>query len=176
MRKPRTPAAPPKARGSSVERQRVNLQIRSVQANDFAALYALDQACFAPGIAWSKAELTYFLKYPGNIGLLAEDEAANLAGFAIAGPQRRRGVLMARLITIDVRHDLRRQGVGHTLLAAIEERLRDAGVQSLLLEVAVDNDAAQAFYERHGFARTGRIPGYYLGRIDALVMEKSLQT
>jgi len=44
------------------------------------------------------------------------------------------------------------------------------------LEVAVDNDAAQAFYQRHGFVRTGRIPGYYLGRIDALVMEKSLQT
>jgi ribosomal-protein-alanine N-acetyltransferase len=154
----------------------VNLHIRPVRGEDFSALYALDQACFAPGIAWSKAELTYFLKYPGNIGLIAEDEAASLAGFAIAGPQRRRGVLIARLITIDVRQELRRQGVGHNLLAAMEERLRDAGVQSLLLEVAVDNDAAQAFYQRHSFVRTGRIPGYYLGRIDALVMEKSLQT
>jgi ribosomal protein S18 acetylase RimI-like enzyme len=154
----------------------VNLHIRPVRGEDFPALYALDQACFAPGIAWSKAELTYFLKYPGNIGLIAEDEAASLAGFAIAGPQRRRGVLIARLITIDVRQELRRQGVGHNLLAAMEERLRDAGVQSLLLEVAVDNDAAQAFYQRHSFVRTGRIPGYYLGRIDALVMEKSLQT
>lgn len=153
-----------------------SLHIRSVHAEDFPALYALDQACFAPGIAWSKAELTYFLKYPGNIGLVAEDEAASLAGFAIAGPQRRRGVRIARLITIDVRHELRRQGVGHTLLVAMEERLRATGVQSLLLEVAVDNAAAQAFYQRHGFARTGRIPGYYLGRIDALVMEKPLQT
>lgn len=153
-----------------------SLHIRSVHAEDFPALYALDQACFAPGIAWSKAELAYFLKYPGNIGLVAEDEAASLAGFAIAGPQRRRGVRIARLITIDVRHELRRQGVGHTLLVAMEERLRATGVQSLLLEVAVDNAAAQAFYQRHGFARTGRIPGYYLGRIDALVMEKPLQT
>jgi ribosomal protein S18 acetylase RimI-like enzyme len=42
------------------------------------------------------------------------------------------------------------------------------------LEVAVDNATAQSFYERHGFVRTGRIPGYYLGRIDALVMEKTL--
>ena len=39
---------------------------------------------------------------------------------------------------------------------------------------AVDNTAAQEFYVRHGFARTGRIPGYYLGRIDALAMEKQL--
>jgi [ribosomal protein S18]-alanine N-acetyltransferase len=158
----------------------VNLHIRPVRirpahAEDFASLFALDQACFAPGIAWSKAELAYFLKYPGNIGLVAEDEASTLAGFAIAGPQRRRGVLIARLITIDVRLELRRQGVGHALLVAMEERLRAAGAQSLLLEVAVDNATAQAFYERHGFTRTGRIPGYYLGRIDALVMEKPLQ-
>jgi [ribosomal protein S18]-alanine N-acetyltransferase len=44
----------------------------------------------------------------------------------------------------------------------------------VLLEVAVDNATAQSFYERHGFVRTGRIPGYYMGRIDALVMEKQL--
>ena len=100
----------------------MDLRIRPARAEDFASLFALDQACFAPGIAWSNAELGYFLKYPGNIGLVAEDEAANLAGFAIAGPQRRRGVLIARLITIDVRLELRRQGVGHALLAAMEER------------------------------------------------------
>ena len=49
------------------------------------------------------------------------------------------------------------------------------GVVAVLLEVAVDNTAAQEFYVRHGFARTGRIPGYYLGRIDALAMEKQLE-
>lgn len=149
--------------------------IRPVRNEDFTRLYALDRACFPPGIAWSKAELGYFLKYPGNIGLVAEDEATNLAGFAIAGPLRRRGVLIARLITIDVRHELRRKGVGHALLLAIEDSLRAAGAQALMLEVAIDNAAAQAFYERHGFARTGRIPGYYNGRLDALVMEKPLQ-
>lgn len=150
------------------------INIRPVRNDDFSALYALDQACFPPGIAWSKAELGYFLKYPGNIGLIAEDESSSLAGFAIAGPHRRRGILIGRLITIDVREDSRRKGVGHTLLLAIEERLSAAGVQALMLEVAADNAAAQAFYTRHGFTPTGRIPGYYNGRLDALVMEKPL--
>ncbi len=45
---------------------------------------------------------------------------------------------------------------------------------ALILEVAVDNHGAQEFYAGHGFVRTGRIPGYYLDRIDALVMEKPL--
>ncbi len=147
------------------------IKLRAVRNEDFAALHALDQACFAPGIAWSKAELLYFLKYPGNVAILAEDAGVPV-GFAIAGTQRRQGKLLGRLITIDVDAARRRRGVGEALLKAAEERLREAGATTVLLEVAVDNSAAQAFYERHGFTRTGRIPGYYLGRIDALVMEK----
>ncbi len=148
--------------------------LRAVSPDDFPNLYALDQACFDPGIAWSKAELLYFMKYPGNIGVLAEDESGRLAGFAIAGKQRRQGSIFGRLITIDVDAQLRRRGIGHVLLEEIERQLRAAGANAVLLEVAVDNATAQSFYERHGFVSTGRIPGYYLGRIDALVMEKPL--
>jgi len=153
----------------------VRVPICSAQPEDYAALHALDQACFPPGIAWSKAELGFFLRYPGNLVLIAENDQGGIAGFSIAGTERRSGRLTGRLITIDVRDEHRRQGVGHALLSAIEERLRAQGVETVKLEVAVDNAAAQEFYARHGFTRTGRIPGYYLGRIDALVMEKPLQ-
>lgn len=150
------------------------LALRPVAPDDLPILFNLDQACFAPGIAWSKAELQYFLKYPGNIAVVAEDEAGRIAGFAIAGRQLRKGTVLGRLITIDVDPAQRRRGVGHMLLEETELRLRGVGATAVLLEVAVDNTSAQAFYERHGFVRTGRIPGYYLGRIDALVMEKQL--
>ena len=96
-------------------------------------------------------------------------------GFAIAGRQRRRGALVGRLITIDVDGAWRRRGMGHSLLEEIENRASGKGVVAVLLEVAMDNTAAQEFYVRHGFVRTGRIPGYYLGRIDALAMEKQLE-
>lgn len=150
------------------------MTIRPARSEDFAALYALDQACFVPGISWSKAELGYFLRYPGNFSLVAENDGGGVAGFAIAGTERRRGALLGRLITLDVNPAMRRRRVGEALLAAVEERLRAGGVQTLLLEVAVDNDGAQAFYDRSGFVPTGRIQGYYLGRIDALTMEKAL--
>jgi [ribosomal protein S18]-alanine N-acetyltransferase len=150
------------------------MEIREARAEDFAELYALDQACFAPGISWSKAELGYFLKYPKNFALAAEAEPGKIAGFTIAGTLRRQGALLGRLITLDVRPEMRRRRVGGALLHAVEERLRAAGATALLLEVAVDNESAQAFYRRHGFAQTGRIRGYYLGRIDALTMEKAL--
>ena len=152
----------------------MTLRLRPVEQVDFPALYALDQACFAPGIAWSKAELQYFLKYPGNIGVVAEDATRRIAGFAIAGKQLRKGAVLGRLITIDVDATQRRRGVGHMLLEDIERQLRAAGATAVLLEVAVDNLTAQSFYTHHGFVSIGRIPGYYLGRIDALAREKPL--
>jgi [ribosomal protein S18]-alanine N-acetyltransferase len=152
----------------------VDWRLRAVRREDFDALYALDQVCFAPGIAWSKAEMHYFLKHPSNFAVVAEGEKPGIAGFAIAGTQRRGGKVVGRLITIDVRAEARRQRLGHALMEAVEERLRAAGATAVVLEVAVDNLSAQAFYERHGFARTGRIPSYYLGKIDALAMEKAL--
>jgi [ribosomal protein S18]-alanine N-acetyltransferase len=152
----------------------VDWRLRPAQSEDFEALYALDQACFVPGIAWSKAELLYFLKHPSNFAVVAEADAPGIAGFAIAGTLRRGGKAAGRLITIDVRAEARRQGLGHALLQAVEARLRAVGATAIVLEVAVDNASAQTFYERHGFCRTGRIPGYYLGKIDALAMEKPL--
>lgn len=147
--------------------------IRAAIPEDYPSLYALDQACFVPGISWSKAELQYFLRYPGNLTVVAEEDG-RIAGFAIAGTQRRRGARVGRLITIDVDPGLRRRGIGNRLMQTIEERLRAESATAVLLEVAVDNLAAQEFYTRHGFVKTGRIPGYYLDRIDALVMEKQL--
>jgi ribosomal-protein-alanine N-acetyltransferase len=152
----------------------VGISLRAVAPGDFPALFALDQACFAPGISWSRAELQYFLKYPGNVGVVAENETGRIAGFAIAGRQLRKGAVLGRLITIDVDAEFRRRGVGSLLLREVESRLQGIGASVLLLEVAVDNAAAQRFYSRHGFTSTGKIRGYYLGRIDAVVMEKAL--
>ncbi|MGA7521189.1 MAG: N-acetyltransferase [Acidobacteriaceae bacterium] len=151
------------------------LTIRPALSQDFPALYALDQACFVPGISWSRAELQYFLRYPGNIAVVAEEDG-RIAGFAIAGSQLRGGAAVGRLITIDVDSSMRRRGVGHRLLQTVEDRLRAQKAVAVLLEVAIDNLGAQQFYVRHGFVKTGRIPGYYLDRIDALAMEKPLSS
>ena len=54
------------------------------------------------------------------------------------------------------------------------------GAQSLFLEVADDNPAAQALYAKAGFVSVGRRTGYYArpsGRaVDALVLRRSLNT
>lgn len=46
-------------------------------------------------------------------------------------------------------------GVGHALLDAVEQRLRDAGYRSAHLWVLDGNERAASFYERHGWVEDG---------------------
>jgi len=69
---------------------------------------------------------------------------------------------------IAVRRDAQRRGLGRTLLEAL---LAEAGDDTVLLEVAVDNAAAQHLYARYDFEAVGVRRGYYQpSNTDALVM------
>ncbi len=80
----------------------------------------------------------------------------------------------ASIITIDVAPGFRRLGVGRLLMGQIEDRIKGMGADWLRLEVAENNSAAREFYLGLGFLALGRIPDYYQGSVDAIVMEKKL--
>ena len=69
----------------------------------------------------------------------------------------------------------RRMGEGTALLAAALEKFASTGGTSVYLEVRESNTGAIAFYERHGFAQTGRRKKYYRNPDEAAVtMETKL--
>lgn len=150
-------------------------RIRLAEREDLNTLFALDRACFRAGIAYSKAELKYFLFRPHSISLVIEHESGeggtSVAGFAVAEIRAEGGRRAGHIVTIDVDPARRRQGAGRLLMDALIERCRERGAALLRLEVAVDNDGAIAFYKLRGFVETGRIRGFYMGRLDALTME-----
>ncbi|MCG5453695.1 ribosomal protein S18-alanine N-acetyltransferase [Micromonospora hortensis] len=77
---------------------------------------------------------------------------------------------------IAVRRDAQRRGVGRALLEELlaEAVRRDA--RSTLLEVAVDNAAAQRLYATYGFEPIGVRRGYYQpSNTDALVMRRDAE-
>ncbi|MEU7613031.1 ribosomal protein S18-alanine N-acetyltransferase [Micromonospora sp. NPDC049204] len=77
---------------------------------------------------------------------------------------------------IAVRRDAQRRGVGRALLEELlaEAARRDA--RSTLLEVAVDNAAAQRLYATYGFEPVGVRRGYYQpSNTDALVMRRDAE-
>ena len=144
--------------------------IRAFQLEDFENAYRLDQSCYPPGIAYSRFELAEFLSLAGAAAWVGEEEGT-LGGFIIV---RRAGRRRGHVVTLDVREDRRRCGLGSRLLAAAEEWLRRQGVRRVWLETAVTNHGAVAFWEHAGFHTTALLSRYYLGREDAYRMEKEL--
>jgi len=97
-------------------------------------------------------------------------EENHIAGFILS----EENPPLAHIITLDVAEKGRRHGVGTALLQKLESNLAARGVRSILLETATDNEAAVAFWQRHGYRSEALLKRYYLGRIDAYEMRKIL--
>jgi [ribosomal protein S18]-alanine N-acetyltransferase len=165
----------------------VNFGLRDFRREDFDSLWRIDQECFAPGIAYSRLELAMYIRLRGAFTLVAEPLASGgeknaktdvvastpILGFIVA-QARRRGV--GHILTIDVPPGSRRSGVGSRLLNTAEDRLSEAGCRAVVLETAVDNSSALAFYKRHAYSVAKTIPRYYSNGVDAFVLEKELHS
>jgi len=162
----------------------VGFELRDFREEDFEALWQIDQQCFAPGIAYSRAELAAYIRKAGSFTVVAQPiptegrtprnfhpGRSRIAGFIIAEVNRR-GI--GHIISIDVLPACRRSGLGSKLLREAENRLELLSCRAVTLETAVDNSAALAFYKRQRYGVVKIIPRYYLNGVDALILEKRL--
>src|SRR5579871_4579941 len=139
---------------------------------DFEAMHELDLACYPPGISYSRRTLKWFLALQGAECLVAKsaEGAPEVLGFIIGEHEGASG----HIITLDVAPSTRRSGVGTALLQELERRLAARGVSRVELETATSNEAGVAFWQHHGYRTHGVIPRYYLGRLDAYAMSKTI--
>jgi [ribosomal protein S18]-alanine N-acetyltransferase len=86
----------------------------------------------------------------------------------------RRNSRCARLYSLAVAETARGRGYGAALLVAAETEAVRRGCTSMQLEVHSENAAAIALYERHGYRRIARLPGFYENGADAWRYAKSL--
>jgi ribosomal-protein-alanine N-acetyltransferase len=118
----------------------------SVDPAILARLHA--QAFAAP---WSEAEFADLLTQAGVFAVVELD------GFILV-----RVVLdEAEILTLAVRPEARRAGLGGRLTGQGALAAAAAGAVRLFLEVAEDNAAARALYDRAGFRQIGRRKAYY---------------
>ena len=104
----------------------------------------------------------------GAAGLIA-DEAGFILWRAAGGE--------AEILTLAVDPARRRTGLGRSLTLAALAAATDSGAKVMFLEVAADNPAAIALYEKAGFSRAGLRKAYYVrtkGFADALVLRRAL--
>ncbi len=146
----------------------------ATRAHDMAALHAL--AFAAP---WDAKAFAALLDGPGVFALGMEERG-------VLGAERLCGLILMRAIageaevlTLATTPGRRRRGVARALLDAAQRLAFAHGARKAFLEVAHDNIAAIALYERAGFSRVGRRPGYYArpfgSQADALVLSRTLE-
>jgi ribosomal-protein-alanine N-acetyltransferase len=126
---------------------------------------ALHVAAFAPDRGWSASEFADLSASP-YVTCYAVPNGFALVR-SIAGE--------AELLTLAVAPQHRRQGIGYKLL---EKWLQAEHAERVFLEVASDNPAAMALYEKSGFAVIGLRKAYYArtGRpdADAVLMQRTM--
>jgi [ribosomal protein S18]-alanine N-acetyltransferase len=150
--------------------------LRSYAPADFETLYEIDQVCYESEIAYSRRELRNYLRFPGADCVVAEAEPKTkrgkppVAGFCITAHEDDWGYI----ITIDVLQPYRRLGAGTLLLTEAERRLAANGAKEAGLDTAVNNAAAIAFWQKHGYRIRGTRKGYYPGGLDAYAMVKTI--
>jgi ribosomal-protein-alanine N-acetyltransferase len=76
----------------------------------------------------------------------------------------------AEIENIVVSESCRRHGIGGQLLVELVEKLGDAGIETLHLEVRVSNQPAIGLYKSFGFSEAGRRPRYYSDPVEDAVL------
>ncbi len=142
------------------------VSIRDARVSDLARLHEIDALCFDRDIAFSRAELLFYLRHARSHAKAAE-RMGTVVGFAIG---RVEGEFHGHLITLDVVPEARRAGIGTALVEVVHDEFRRAGVFLAVLEVDVTNTGALRFYEKLGYERVETLRGYYRGRSDAYRM------
>ncbi|MDA0238639.1 MAG: N-acetyltransferase [Proteobacteria bacterium] len=141
-------------------------------------LAALHERCFEQ--AWSAEEFERLLALPNSAGVIclspspqSGDGDSSPVGFLLC----QFGGGSCDILTICVLPERRRAGFAGALLREFERRGPTIGISDIFLEVAEDNAAAIAFYQRQDYFEVGRRRNYYKRgsrTCDALVFQHVL--
>ncbi len=145
------------------------LTFKNATINDIAEILAIEQLSFKP--PWSKESFVSELSDPLSTTIIVKSPCQTIAyGYScckVIFPE-------AELLRIAVNPELRRRGIGQSLLDESLRRLQMMQVTTLHLEVSERNREAITLYEKMGFFISGRRLGYYdNGTTAALLLQRN---
>jgi ribosomal-protein-alanine N-acetyltransferase len=144
---------------------------------DCDALSEIHGSAFRRG--WSEAEFEAFLLQPGLNALIAFYRGSFGARVAAGFILFRLVEDEAEILSVAVRPECRRRGIGRLLLEEALRHLYREGARKIHLEVEDENAAAIGLYRRLEFQESGKRASYYRQGRDkpagALVMLRQLR-
>lgn len=141
--------------------------IRTMSESDLDTVLAIEQASFSA--PWRREHFLHELAAPHSFPFVAEADRV-VAGYVCLQS------LFEEAQILDIAVDPRQRGLGiaRQLMEHAFGVAHEQGAEFMALEVRASNIPAITLYERLGFVRTGLRQGYYEGKEDAVLMERSL--
>lgn len=141
--------------------------IREYSIRDFNEVLEIDREVFNPRNP--SFDMFVYLTYCNDF--LVADIGNKIVGYVVTMDVDK---TTGKIVSIAVRKEFRRHGIGEALLREAIKRLRVRGKTKVALEVRVSNKPAQELYKKLGFKIADTIPNYYSDGEDAYYMVLTL--
>ena len=141
--------------------------IRRMTAEDIPAVVEIEKQCFS--LPWSAKSFEDSISREDTIFLVCEEGVdATVAGYI--------GLYVsfdeASVTNVAVSPSFRKKGCGDALVAAAKAEAKEAGAESIFLEVRASNEAALSLYKKQGFENLGIRKKFYEHPVeDAIIMK-----
>ncbi len=145
--------------------------LRPYRPSDLERLGQIDRSCFPPRIAFGKREMRQALEGKGALATVAATDSGEIAGFVAA---ERTSPRKGHIVTIDVRPQFRREGLGMQLMRSMEAQLLRLGASKIELETGEENIAAQSLFQGLGYECLRIVDDYYPDGSGAWIMQKRI--
>lgn len=165
--------------------------IRNAEETDIPAITDINNAWIpSRTITWTdevetNAERAAWLERQRELGMpvLVADDGGDVVGFTTYEPFRGDGKWPGYRgtteLSIHVREDHWRQGIGRALIEALIEYGQTAGIHVLVAPIDSENESSLRFHARLGFVEVARMPeiGQKFGRwLDLVLMQRILDS
>ena len=139
--------------------------IRRMTVEDIPSVVEIEKQCFS--LPWSAKSFEDSISREDTVFLVCEDNAA-IAGYM--------GLYLsfdeANVTNVAVSPSFRKKGYGEALVAVAKATAKEAGAESIFLEVRVSNEAAISLYKKQGFEELGIRKKFYEHPVeDAIIMK-----
>ena len=136
--------------------------IRPFDARDSSDIIKIDSESFKT--MNPTYDLFIYMTYGSEI--LVADIGNAVVGYVVVSYKEEE----AKIMSVAVKKEFRRKGIGKMLLKEVIKRAKIRGVKRMTLEVRVSNKAAQELYKKLGFEVAGILESYYSDGESAYLM------